>query len=178
MAYCTETEKIYSRIEKYLGDNPIDIACGSAKVTPNAFGIDGRELDGVNYVTDGLYNLPQRLPELVGKFTSLYSGHTLEHLHDHYKAISEWSSFVQPGGYLIFYLPQAGRYDNFGNLEHIHNTDYKSFLMWFERTFCGKGRDFKGNIYMTVLFEVIESGEDPIEQDLYGFYIVAKKLYQ
>jgi len=174
--YSTETEKIYPRIKQYLGESPIDIACGTAKVREDAFGIDGRNVKGVDYVSDGLYDLPNKLPHLKENFTALYSGHTLEHLHDHYKVIIEWSFFVKQGGYLIFYLPQAGRYDNFENLEHIHNTDYKSFLMWFERTFCGKGRDFKGNIYMTVLFEVVESGEDPIEQDLYGFYIVAKKL--
>jgi len=174
--YSTETQKIYARIEKYLGEQPIDIACGTAKIREDAFGIDGRDVDGVDYISDGLYDLPNKLPHLKGKFTALYSGHTLEHLHDHYKAIREWSFFVQPNGHLIFYLPQAGRYDNFANLEHIHNTDYKSFLMWFERTFCGEGRNYKGEVYMTNIFELIESGEDAHEEDLYGFYIVAKKL--
>lgn len=176
MKYMTETAKIFPRIEKYLGEKPIDIACGDAKITPNAFGIDGRKFDCVNYLTDGLYDLPQRLPELIGGFTSLYSGHTLEHLHDHYRAIVEWSSFVMPGGYIILYLPEGARYNNFENPEHLHDTRYTSFLMWFERVFCGKGKNFKGESYLMPLFDIIESGEDPLEEDMYSFYIVAKKI--
>lgn len=173
--YSTETEKIYPRIEKYLGDRPIDIACGTAKVRSDAFGVDGRNVEGVDYLTDSLYNLPSQLPDLKEKFTSLYSGHTIEHLHDPYNAILEWSFFLESGGYFICYLPQAGKYDNFANLEHIQNTDYKSFLMWFERTFCGEGRNYKGEVYLTPIFEIIESGLDT-EPDQYGFYIVARKL--
>ena len=176
MQYMNEMSKIRERVLPYLVGEGMDIGCYDCKVMPDAFGVDGREAEGVNLVTDGLYELPAKLPDLIGTMSYVFSSHTLEHLHDHYKAIMQWSDFLKKGGYLVLYLPQADRYDNFENKEHIHNTDYKSFLMWFSRTLCGEGRDFKGGMYLTPEFELIESGEDPHEEDMYSFYIVAQKL--
>ena len=176
MLYSNEVSKIRERVMPYLIGDGMDIGCYDCKVVPNAFGIDGRKAEGVDLVTDGLYELPKKLPDLVDKMSFVFSSHTLEHLHDHYRAIIEWSYFLKKGGYFILYLPQAGRYDNFENKEHIHNTDYESFLMWFTRTFCGEGRDFKGGIYLTPVFELVESGQDPHEEDLYSFYLVSQKL--
>ncbi len=175
MPYCTETEKIYPIIEKYLGEKPIDIACGDAKVREDAFGIDGRDFPCVNYRTNTLYGLPEVMPFLKETFSSLYSGHTLEHLHDHYRAIVEWSFFLEKGGHIILYLPDGRYYSNTENLEHLHDTEYEKFLFWFKRVFCGEAKNYKGEQYATPLYELVESGLD-VGEDRYSFFIVAQKL--
>lgn len=178
MMYSNEVSKIRDRVLPYLDGIGLDMGCYDCKVMPNAVGIDGREAVGVNYLMEGLYGLHQRLRGEIERDTMdyVFSSHVLEHLHDPYRALCEWSSFIKPNGYLILYLPDARRYNHEENKEHILYTEYHSFLFWFRRTFCGEGLDFKGEMYLTPIFELIESGEDPHEEDMYSFYLVAKKL--
>lgn len=171
-----ETAKIKDRVSAYTVGNGLDIGCYDCKVTPNAFGIDGREVDGVNLVTNNLYDLPQQIPRLVGNQNYVFSSHCLEHLHDSYRAIKEWSEFIKSGGYLILYLPEGSRYKNEQNEEHLQDTRHDSFMLWFTRTFCGQGKNFKGEQYLKPIFKVIEHGIDPEEEDLYSFYLIAQKL--
>lgn len=176
MKYMNETSKIRDRVAKYTVGRGIDVGCYDCKVTSECFGIDGREVDGVNLVTNNLYHLPKQLPHLVGNRDFLFSSHCLEHLHDSYRAIFEWAQFIKSGGYLILYLPEGTRYKNIQNEEHLQDTRYGSFIMWFERVFCGTGKNFKGEQYLEPIFNLVEHGIDPEEEDLYSFYLVAKKI--
>ena len=173
-----EEIKIKPIIEKYLVGDICDIGCGDSKITTQAFGIDGRDLPGVNFVTDGLYNLKNKL-QWKGhptEFSTVFSSHCAEHLPDMYKTIDEWSALVKKGGYFILYLPDGDYYDNKENSEHFWDTKYEPFLMWFKRAFCGEAKNYKGEQYAPPVFELIESGQDVKEENHYSFYLVAKKL--
>lgn len=171
-----EEIKIKPVIEKYLLGFICDIGSGDSKITPEAFGIDGRDLPGVDFVTNGLYDLPEKTILCHYKFDVVFSSHCLEHLPDSYRAVKEWSQLCKQGGYFILYLPDGDFYDNKENPEHFHDTKYESFLMWFKRAFCGEAKNFMGEQYAPPMFELIESGQDVTEPNHYSFYIVAKKL--
>jgi hypothetical protein len=78
------------------------------------------------------------------------------------------------GGHLVLYLPEKKYYDNYDNKEHMFNWSYEDFLFWFERSFCGVGKDYKGK-YLPKLFQLVESGLD-VGEDKYSFYLIARKL--
>lgn len=157
---------------KYLTGRVLDIGCYDCKVVPTAFGVDGRKANGVDLVTDNLYTLPE---QRIGFFDCVFSSHCLEHLRDDYYALKSWSKLIKPDGYLILYLPDGRRYSNEGNMEHMRDYNYYNFMFWFRRCFCGEGKDFRGDNFRPI-FKLIESGEDPHEEDLYSFYLVAKKI--
>ena len=73
-------------------------------------------------------------------------------------------------------MPDGDYYPNQENPEHFHDTKYEPFLMWFKRAFCGEAKNYKGEQYAPPIFELIESGQDVIEEQHYSFYIVAKKI--
>jgi SAM-dependent methyltransferase len=170
-----ESHKIIDKIEEYLQGSVMDIGCGDDTVILGAFGVDGRVSPCVSHVTDNLYDLPSQLPNLVETFDCVFSSHTLEHLPDAYRCVSEWSQFVKPGGYFILYLPEGGAYDNYSNPEHFHDTTYTQFTFWFRRAFCGEALTFTGLLYAAPKFILSESGLD-VGENSYSFYLVAKKL--
>jgi SAM-dependent methyltransferase len=170
-----ESHKIVDKIEEFLQGSVMDIGCGDDTVIPGAFGVDGRVFPCVAHVTDSLYDLPNQIPNKIGQFDCVFSSHTLEHLPDAYRCVSEWSEFVKPGGYFILYLPDGTAYDNYSNPEHFHDTTYSQFTFWFRRSFCGEALTFTGLPYALPKFELIKSGLD-IGDSRYSFYIVAKKL--
>jgi predicted SAM-dependent methyltransferase len=174
MSYGSETDKIRERVLPYLNGFVIDIGFGGTKVVPEAFAIDGRQLEGVHHITDNLYTLHEQLYSKIPLADVVYSSHTLEHLSDHYGAILSWTQLIKQGGYLVLYLPQAGAYNNYENPEHMVNTNYEDFMFWFRRTWAGEGKDFRGNNFKAI-YEVVESGLD-VGEDRYSFYLVAKKL--
>jgi len=170
-----ESHKIVDKLQNYLQGSVMDIGCGDEAVVPSAFGVDGRVFPCVSHVTDNLYDLPSQLPNLVETFDCVFSSHTLEHLPDAYRCVSEWSQFVKPGGYFILYLPEGGAYDNYSNPEHFHDTTYTQFTFWFRRAFCGEALTFTGLLYAAPKFILSESGLD-VGENSYSFYLVAKKL--
>lgn len=169
----SETDKVreIECVMKYITDDTLDIGCGGSKILPSAYGIDGRQMDGVNFMVDSLYGLPDKIHR---RFTTVYSSHCLEHLMDDYLALSEWASMIKDGGYLVLYLPDGKVYDHNDNLEHCRNYTYDSFMFFFKRCFCGGGKNFRGENFKAI-FEVVESGID-FDDDKYSFYLVAKKL--
>lgn len=171
-----ESHKILDKIRQYLNGAVIEIGCGDATIIDGVYGVDGREFPCVNFLTDSLYNLPKQMPEKAGTFDTVFSSHVLEHLPDSYRCVIEWSEFCKSGGYFILYLPQADAYNNFENQEHFHNTDYKSFMLWITRAFCGEAKNFKGEQYAPPIFEVVESGLDVDLPNHYSFYLVLRKL--
>lgn len=174
MPYMNEMEKIRDRAMPYLYGKVIDIGCGGAKILPDAFGIDGRDLPGVDFITNNLYTLPEQLHGKIELAQAIFSSHVLEHLPDHYGAITSWSRLLKPNGYLILYLPDGRYYNNRENEEHLSDTDYDRFLFWFSRTFCGEGKNFRGDNFEAA-FRLVEHGLD-IGDDRYSFYIIAQKL--
>jgi SAM-dependent methyltransferase len=171
----SESKKILHKVDKYLAGKIVEVGCGDEPVKEGVVGIDGRNFPHVNILTNNLYDLDVRHPELVGKFDCCFSSHVLEHLPDSYRAIMEWSSLVKRGGYFILYLPDGNYYPNKQNPEHFHDTKYEDFIFWFKRTFCGEALNFTGKPYFEPYFQLIESGLD-VGEDRYSFYLVAKKL--
>jgi SAM-dependent methyltransferase len=169
--YGSESEKVYPLIKQYLNGVIYDIGCGTHKITPEAIGLDGRSLDGVDIVKHGFDNYEQLQK---GSADVVFSSHVLEHILDDFDAIDEWSNLIKVGGYLILYLPDGRYYNNYENEEHIRDYDYESFMMFFERAFCGKSKTFNGE-HNPTYFEIVESGLD-VGEDKYSFYLVAKKL--
>lgn len=170
-----ESSKIRDRIQQYLSGSVMDIGCGDETIIPGAYGVDGRSFPCVQHLTNDLYNLPGQLPNLVNTFDCVFSSHTLEHLPDAYRCVSEWSQFAKSGGYFILYLPEGGAYDNYSNPEHFHDTRHDQFLFWFKRAFCGEALTFTGLPYSPAKFILSETGLD-LGDNRYSFYLVAKKL--
>lgn len=176
MPYFSETDKIREILDtKYLEGTVLDIGCGEHKIKPTAVGVDGRRLDGIDIVLDSerdIYFLSYR--EDIGEFDTVFSSHCLEHLRNPTMAIDDWSKLVKKGGYLVLYLPDKNRYSNEGNLEHMYDWDLKSFLFYFQRCFCGVGKNYKGED-LPATFKVVEYDVDS-RLDCYSFYIIAEKL--
>lgn len=169
----SESIKIFEKIKQYLVGDVADIGCGDEPIVEGAFGIDGRFFPCVKFVVDGLYGLPDKIDK---RFDTCFSSHCLEHLPDAYRSVNEWGQLVKQGGHFILYLPDGDYYPNQENPEHFHDTKYEPFLMWFKRAFCGEAKNYKGEQYAPPIFELIESGQDVIEEQHYSFYIVAKKI--
>lgn len=177
MAYYSETDKIREILNpKYLEGKVIDIGCADHKIKPEAIGVDGRKMDGVDIVLSNnnvIYNLHSAFPSL-READCVFSSHCLEHLVNDYAALYEWSFLINRGGYLVLYLPSGAHYDNKENEEHFRDYTYESFMFFFKRAFCGEAHDYNGHYYPPI-FRVIESGLD-IGPDKYSFYLVAQKL--
>lgn len=176
MAYGSEAAKVRDmpNVMRYITGTVVDVGCGHDKLTPDAFGVDGRQLPGVDYVTSDVYNLSLPLTLFGAPFDTVFSSHFLEHLQDPFKAIEDWAGLLKPGGHLILYLPDGRKYDNGNNFEHMYDWTCDSFIFWMRRSFCGDGKDFKGE-NLPKLFELVEFGED-FGEDRYSFYVICKKL--
>jgi hypothetical protein len=174
--YYSETDKARELIDpKYLEGVVFDIGSGDSKIKPEAFGVDGRELNGVSYHLkdeDAIYNLKNILDW--GIADCIYSSHLLEHLRKDYEAILDWKHIIKTGGYLILYLPDGRYYSNEGNEEHCRDYTYESFLMFFKRCFCGGGKNYKGESFKKI-FNLVHSELD-IRLDCYSFLLIAQKV--
>jgi hypothetical protein len=177
MGYYSETEKVIELIDpKYLQGKVIDIGCGDHKVTPEAIGVDGRDRPGVNIVIDGrdIHRLSYEYQVQLGNADTVFSSHCLEHLINDTFALTDWAFLIKANGYLILYLPDSRKYSNDGNLEHMREYTYETFMFYFRRVFCGEGKNFKGENFDPV-FKIIESGVD-FREDCYSFFVIAQKL--
>lgn len=178
MAYMSEAAKVRDlpEVMKYITGKVLDIGCADAKIIPEAYGIDGRNFPGVDYLCDNIEHLshyvmyPDPIPRY---FDVIFSSHTLEHMVDQWGFINGWSKRLVPGGHLILYLPDGDHYDNKANLEHMVDMKYEPFMFWFRRAFCGEGKDFKGE-HLAAQFELVDHGLD-VGEDRYSFYLVARK---
>ncbi len=178
MANHSEAAKVRDlpNVMQYVVGKIADIGCGSEKITADAIGFDGRALDGGDVKmelnsSDLCFIFDQEHEE---SFDTVFSSHFLEHLSNQYAAISDWHSLLKDGGHLVLYLPDGRHYDNKENPEHMIDMKYDDFIFWFNRSFCGEGKDFKGN-HLPKLFQLVESGMDVGDQR-YSFYVVARKV--
>lgn len=170
MAYHSETAKVKDRPEwmKYITGRVADIGAGSDSITPDAYCIDGRELDG-NEVRHDLFLIGQD-----GFFDTIFSSHFLEHTAKPYEYIFNWYLHLFTDGHLVLYMPQKDAYKSEDNPEHMFNWSYDDFMFFFRRNFCGEGKDYKGN-HFPKYFEVVESGLD-IGEDRYSFFVIARRV--
>jgi SAM-dependent methyltransferase len=173
MPYFSETEKIYPKIKHHVSGYVLDIGCGAHKVVPDAIGIDGRSIECVGMLKNGLSKFEENM---YGIADTVFSSHVLEHMEDDYETLKEWTRLLKPGGKLILYLPDGDYYDNSTNSEHIRDYNFKTFMMFFRRAFCGEGKNFKGE-FLPKIYELISCGSDVDPQDeRYSFFLVAQKL--
>jgi len=179
MAYHSESAKVRDmpNVMKFVTGRIADVGCGGDKITPDAIGFDGRKIDGVDSIQHGLKHLwyiDSEGNKNHGVFETIFSSHFLEHVPDPYDYIMQWYEHIWPGGHLVLYLPQKDAYNSKENPEHLFNWSYEDFIFWFTRSFCGEGKDYRGE-HLPRYFDLIESGLD-IGPDRYSFYIVARKV--
>lgn len=125
-----ESHKVRFDVLPYL-HNGLDIGCGPAKVWPHLLGIDsGRDtaLFGIPVRPDLIVKDASRITMLAdGCVQSVFSSHLLEHIDDHVAALREWWRLIQPGGFLVLYLPHRDLYPRIGepgaNPDHKHDFD-------------------------------------------------------
>lgn len=176
--YHSEADKVRDmpNVMQYVIGRIADIGCGHDKITPDAFGIDGRALEGVNYVTDAPISLYEQLSDSCSEwpFNTVFSSHFLEHIANQYGAIMDWRGILNEGGHLVLYLPDGRHYNNQENPEHMIDMNYDQFIFWFKRSFCGEGKDFRGN-HFNKMFELVDSGMD-VGEHRYSFYVIAMKV--
>lgn len=176
--FMSETAKVRElpQVMIHICGKIVDYGCGGDKIVPEAVGMDGRELPGVDIVCPDLEN-PQRLSNfgtLIEEFDTVYSSHFLEHTIEPYKMIHMWYQMLIPRGKLVLYLPDGRYYDNYGNPEHMQDINYENFSFWFKRNFCGEGKNYKGE-HLTKYFELIDHGMD-VGEDRYSFYLIARAV--
>ena len=113
-------------IVPYTRGRGIDVGCGSTKLFAHFIGVD-------NMRDTRLFQAAMD-PDIVADamdmpfFTSgsldfVFSSHTLEHIEDHVKALTEWWRVVKQDGHLVLYLPHADFYPRIG--EKGSNDDHK-----------------------------------------------------
>lgn len=163
--YVSETDKIRPRIAKYLNGRIMDIGCGNDKVTPRAFGVEYRDLPGVDFQPDNyedIYRLAWVLPEQVGAYDVVYSSHCLEHIPNDLAAIESWVKMLRIDGVLILYLPDDRYYrENITNTEHFHAYVWEIFERRFKAYFGDRLPIIETNLH--------------VGHDRYSFYVVAQK---
>ena len=172
MGYSSESAKVKDmpHVMKYITGRVADVACGTQKITPDAIGIDGKPLPGVDKVYHDLW----LTHEHSGTFDTIFSSHFLEHTRNPCDYILNWHAHLNPGGHLVLYLPEKSAYNNFENPEHLHNWSYDDFMFWFKRSFCGDGKDYRGE-HLAKLFELVDHSLD-LGEDRYSFYVIARKV--
>lgn len=170
MAYHSETAKVKDRPEwmKYIQGRVADVGAGNDKIVPDAYCLDGRDVNG-NTVRHNLF-----MNDEDGFFDTVFSSHFLEHTPRPYEYLINWWAHLKKDGVLFLYMPQKDAYDSKQNPEHCLDWSYDDFMFFFRRNFCGEGKDYRGNNHIQ-MFELIESGLD-IAQDRYSFFVIARAL--
>lgn len=170
MAYSSEAAKVRDmpHVMQYITGRTADMGAGHDKIKPEAKGYDGRNLPGIDEVQNQLFIW------VANSYDTVFSSHFLEHVPNPYEYIKNWHNGLVVGGHLVLYLPDGRYYNNQDNPEHMIDMKYDDFMFWFRRSFCGEGKDFKGN-HFPKLFELVDSGMD-VGEDRYSFYVIARKV--
>jgi SAM-dependent methyltransferase len=173
MGYGSEAAKVRElpQVMQYVYGCIIDIGCGHDKIVKNSFGVDGRQLPGVDLVVDTPY---LDWNEESKPYDTVFSSHFLEHLPDQYGVVKSWAGLLRTGGHLVLYLPDGGYYNNRENVEHCIDMKYSEFMFWMRRSFCGEAKDFRGD-HLPKILEEVSSGMD-LRPDCYSFYAIFKRI--
>ena len=104
-------------IKKYAAKGKgLDIGCGHSKCHPNAIGVDVYPFDAADMVIDAT-NLWMFKD---GELDFIVSSHTLEHLPDTKKVLTEWKRVLKPGGIMVIVVP-----DGEANPIHLRSSCHK-----------------------------------------------------
>lgn len=110
-----ESKKSGWRYFKYLQGDIIDIGCGNDPVLPGVEQYDIIHGSGDAQFVDSLSD---------GRYDSVYSSHTLEHVHNPLEALLNWWRILKTGGHLVVMIPEEDLYE-----QHvwppIWNDDHK-----------------------------------------------------
>lgn len=171
MKYSSESAKVRDmpHVMKYVTGDVADIGAGHDPITPAAYAVDGKPLPGITETIDGLI-----LPPWCREFDSIFSSHFLEHTANPYDYVNNWWYHLKPGGHLVLYLPEKTAYNNFENPEHLHNWSYDDFMFWFKRSFCGEGKNYRGE-NLPKRFELVDHALD-LGEDRYSFYVISRRV--
>jgi predicted SAM-dependent methyltransferase len=162
MFYQSETQKIRPMVEQYCRGIVLDVGCGHDRICPEAIALDHRPHEAVSVVIGAYENLTAEFPELIGRVDAVFSSHLLNMLALDSVCLRDWFKFLKIGGYLVLYLPD---YDVFKpGEEHVpaRPYTYATFYPWFKKLF---GKEV----------EIVRHGQH-VGQDLYSFYIVARRI--
>ena len=164
----TEAEKIFPRILPHLERKTVlDIGCGPGKIVSWALSVDHHFKADIR--ADVSPDSGQLRKALDGhRFDVVFSSHTVEHVRAPVlETIRYWFTFVKPGGHLITYLPDEGRYvfdpasPRLRNPEHFHYLTPTTFRWYLEQV--------PGVSQITI-------EEDPVVYNRYSFLAFAGKL--
>lgn len=171
--YHSEAAKVRDlpHVMQYIIGRVADVGCGTDKITPDAVGFDGRPVDGVDEQRDGLLHLGHGA---IQSYDTIFSSHFLEHVNDPYHYITQWATFLNPGGHLVLCMPDKAHYNSKENLEHLYDWSHDDFVFFVKRCFCGEGKNYKGD-HLPKVFEFITSGMD-LRENCYSFYVILQKL--
>lgn len=171
--YYSESEKVKDlpNVMQFITGRILDVGCGEHKIIPEAVGVDGRPLPGVDIICDSTDQIYDYANEW---FDTVFSSHFLEHCEDQYATIEDFYFLLKMGGHLVLYLPDGRHYNNQENPEHMIDMNYDQFMFWFKRAWCGEGKNFRGE-HIRKRFELIAHGMD-VGPDRYSFYVIAKRV--
>lgn len=110
----SKTKEKFGELEKkiFIGRG-IDIGCGNDPIFENVRTFD---------ISDGDANKVSKYVH--EKFDFVFSSHTLEHMIDPFKAISEWWKLVKNNGYMYIVVPDEDLYEQ-GVFPSRWNADHK-----------------------------------------------------
>lgn len=119
----SESQKIYCMIARHVdGKKGLDLGCGGWKMIGST-GIDIRPgaADIIGDVTEGLGKLIKNGPGRKPRFDYIFSSHLLEDFdeEEQRKMVTDWVKYLKPGGHLILYVPERGKYLGC-NIAHKH----------------------------------------------------------
>lgn len=119
----SEAQRIYCMISKYTeGRAGLDIGCGGWKII-GSIGIDIRPgvADIVGDISQGLNNVFIKKRGRPKKYDYIFSSHLLEDFDEEKQReiLNDWTNYLKPGGHLILYVPERGKYKGC-NVAHKH----------------------------------------------------------
>ena len=110
-------------LDRYLGgDRILDIGykggdAAAVPITERAIGVD---MDYPGY--DGT-----RLPFADSSQNAVFASHCLEHIQDYRASLADWYRVVEPGGYLLIFVPNKYLYERRPAPPSAMNPDHKRF---------------------------------------------------
>lgn len=142
-----------NRLKEFLSSSEkkvIELGCGPNK-KPGVFGIDGLDLDGVDYV----FNLEEGLPFLPDNSVDhIISRHFLEHIENFDGLLKDIHRVLKPGGIKEVYVP------HFSNPYYYSDPTHKRFFGLYTFDYYSQGHPkYKRRVpsfYGLNQFEVLE----------------------
>jgi SAM-dependent methyltransferase len=143
---------------KQVGDSKgkiiYDLGCGMNRTIPEAIGVDLYKTPPPSLIAS-LDELP--IKDSTADF--LISRHSLEHMLDPIKTLSEWNRALKAGGKLVIVLPDHEFADTMrlGAGHHLHAYTRSSFMNLIHSCFPNKDNTFDEEFRIEVLETVLSN---------------------